>query len=106
MRNFLVLLVPAAWGLMWIFIRLLMAQRVASSEQRQEPVIEVTWRETARGGPAAEQGPLCQRHNLHLFLRLFGAERSCKHCAAVRREREAAERDSAVEEAERHISSG
>jgi hypothetical protein len=108
MRQILFIAVPLAWGFMWFFIRVLMSQRAAANARRdQEPVIEVNWRDPQDyRPPQGDRGPLCERHNLHLFLRMFGAERSCKHCAAARLEQEAFEREEAIREAERHISPG
>ena len=108
MRTFLFLLIPAAWGFMWFFIRVLMNQRAAAQVRReQEPVIEVNWREpSSYRAPAEPEGPLCGRHNLHLFMRMFGAERACRHCAEVMNEQERREQEEAIREAERHIFPG
>lgn len=106
MRGLLILLVPAIWGFMWLVIRALMNQRAAAPGAGR--VFEGSYREARQSreyGPLPDdEGPPCQRHNLHLFLRLFGAERACKHCATVMREREARERDEAIREAERYMS--
>jgi hypothetical protein len=108
MRHMLVLLIPAMWGFMWLFIRLLMNQRAAPPpHRRDEPVIEVNWRDPQDYRPSDEpQGPLCGRHNLHLFMRLVGTERACRHCAEVRHEQDIKEREDAIREAERHIHPG
>lgn len=106
MRSLLLLAVPFIWGMVWFFIRVLMNQRAAADERRrQEETIDGTPRPAAETAPPDPvEGPPCQRHNLHLFLRMFGAERSCRHCAEVRRQWEQYESEQAVREAERFIS--
>ncbi|HJP41664.1 MAG TPA: hypothetical protein QGF35_08165 [Dehalococcoidia bacterium] len=104
MRATLFLLVPVAWGLVWILIRIAMTARVASQKERTKTV-EGRWRDPGEPAPIRlnEDDPPCGRHGVHLFLKTFGGERNCRHCAAVAQEQKMAEREAAVHEAERQV---
>ncbi len=101
----LFMVVPVVWMLAWILLRLILVERLRA--RRRGTVIEGTWKDLDEPPPTPAAGinePLCGQKTLHVLLRAFGAEESCRRCAAEAEARREREQRAAVEEAERQIS--
>lgn len=111
MRLLLLLSLPMVLSLFWLVIRQFVAMRL--HERARTIDAKVT---TGRSFPPGESGDpaadkpaartatrskaKCGRYNSHLFLRLVGAEASCRHCAAIEEAEREAELTAAVDAAE------
>lgn len=112
MRLLLILLLPGLLSLFGLVLRAWMSMRMAERDRivdarvtdaRSSPVDPGQGGDATAGGSGRRNPPPCGRYNLHLFLRLVGAERGCRHCAAIERERYEADAAAAVDAAEQAL---
>ncbi len=112
MRLLLLLLLPGLLGLIGLVLRTWIAMRMAERDRivdarvtdaRSSPVDRDEGGAATSAPPGRRNAPPCGRYNLHLFLRLVGAERGCRHCAAIERERYEADAAAAVDAAEQAL---
>lgn len=112
MRLLLILLLPGLLSLFGLVLRAWMSMRMAERDRivdarvtdaRSSPVDRDEGGAAPPGAPGRRDAPPCGRYNLHLFLRLVGAERGCRHCAAIERERYEADAAAAVDAAEQAL---
>lgn len=103
MRLLLLLLLPALVGLIGLVLRTWISMRFSERERIVDATVT-----SARSSPpdpaprrrGRRERPPCGRYNLHLLFRLVGGEESCRHCAAIERERYEADAAAAVDAAE------
>lgn len=112
MRLLLILLIPGLLSLFGLVLRTWMSMRMAERDRivdarvtdaRSSPVDRGEGDPGTSGRLGRRNPPPCGRYNLHLFLRLVGAERGCRHCAAIERARYEADAAAAVDAAEQAL---
>ncbi|HCV00689.1 MAG: hypothetical protein CL897_05860 [Dehalococcoidia bacterium] len=109
MRFLLLLLLPVLVPLVGLLLRTWIAMRTAERDRIIEATViraRSSSEERSQSGDQNDLGrerPSCGRHNLHLLFRLVGGERSCRHCVAIERARQAAEAAAAVSAAEQTL---
>ena len=124
MRFLLLLLLPGLLSLIGLLLRTWISMRVNERERARVVDVDATVRDARSspidsggdgdtGGGAARVGwrprrppPPCGRYNLHLLFRLTGGEASCRHCAAIERDRFEADAAAAVDAAEEALRGG